>query len=127
MIGYLFLSLYLLLQIWIGVRNKEFRERKLALLPLPVFKIALARILIIAITACFLCSFYFILQQLPHLEVAIDFEPLLAGVGFFMLLFSAYFIIRDLFLYRIRAGGVTKLRMKLFLILLIFVLNLLMI
>ena len=103
--------LFLLLQNWNSFRNKERREYQNILLPLSARKLAISRMVIVIIFCLTVVLFYRMIQLFFPAELfAYNItNPVLIGI--IVLLFSIYFILRDLFLVFFRRIGLTAPRM----------------
>lgn len=117
------LVLYLPLQVWITLRNKENRDFLQVRLPVANWQIAAARILLVITFSLVVVPLY----KLIYILFAPEPRPYqgnpLVYAGMIVLGFSIYFMMRDLFLVFLRKIGITKERMIMILLFIAIGLN----
>jgi hypothetical protein len=115
----------LMLQNWAVFRNKEKRVCQQIRLPLSLRRIALTRILLVMIASSgYLVLYAFICFGLMT-SGRVNYVALSMIFGIILLVFSVYFILRDLLLDFFRKLGLTKERMIVALLLVVVGLNIL--
>ncbi len=108
--------MFILVQNWNTMRNKERREFKIFLLPVSLLKISMARISIVAVYCLIIITEYELLSIVfPYQPISYKI-PSSALIGIILLGFSSYFILRDLLLYFFRRIGLTAQRMIMILV-----------
>ncbi len=106
----LFLMMFLLLQNWNTLRNKERRDFQIVQLPVSIGLIALARIVMIFIVFVMLVGPFTLMQFL--LTRSVDYIHSLIGLGIILMGFSIYYIMRDQILLFLRKMGITQSKMR---------------
>ncbi|MFQ5769025.1 MAG: hypothetical protein ACE5HX_00710 [bacterium] len=97
-----------LLQNWIASRNKERRERKYTLLPISIWKIALTRISFIMLTCTGAWVAYFLMTFFIKPAVSLNHTRFILILGLMLIMFSIYYVLRDLLLDFFNRIGWTK-------------------
>jgi hypothetical protein len=108
--------IYLAAQYWVSLHNKERREYSQFLLPVSLFQMSLARLIILGFFCVIILAEYILISSIPtqgKLSYVIP-ETILAGI--ILTGYSIYFIIRDLLLQFFRRIGFTSQRMILVLV-----------
>ena len=116
------------IQNWIIFRNRENRDRQHALLPVSVVLRALARMGLIVILCTAMITIYCFIQFIVNPARPVAFMGAGVAFGIILIVFSIYFILRDLLLFVLRNNRLFKLskeRSKTVLIFLVLILNLL--
>lgn len=105
-----FLTMFLLLQNWNALRNKENRDFQNVQLPLPIRRIALERIIMIFAAFVLLVGTHVLLQFLLARDV--DYVRPLIAFALILTGFSIYYLMRDLMVPVLRRFGLTKTKIK---------------
>lgn len=105
----LFWVMLLPIQIWIIFRNKENRDRQHALLPVPVVSRALTRMGLIIILCAAMITTYCFIQFAVNPARPVAFMGAAVAFGIILIVFSIYFILRDLLLFSLRNNRLFKL------------------
>ena len=100
--------IYFILLNWIANRNKELRIRIHSRLPLSLYQLALARIGVLLLVCLEVVAAYALFHLLFNPRGIVAPERFLVMTAAFLLLFSVYFLIRDLLLDYFRRIGFTK-------------------
>jgi len=105
-IFFIMIFVFVLLQNWFTLRNKEKRELLLVRLPVPFYKLGLNRILAVhlAVLIGIICYFSFMISSTPR--KVIHYSKLLEIYTFLIVGFSIYFVSRDLLFTFFRKLGV---------------------
>lgn len=124
-IFFIMIFVFVMLQNWFTLRNKEKRELLLARLPIPLYKLGLNRILAVhlAIIIGIFCYLGFLVSLTT--QKAIHYSKLQEMYTFLIVGFSIYFISRDLLFAFFRKLGVNVQRILISIFLLGLGLNLL--
>ncbi len=104
----LFVMLFLLLQNWTTIRNKDRRERLQALLPLPAFQTALARMAVVVFAALVYGAIHYFFVNLIFSGKPFDMPFMLKVCAIVIIGFSLYFVLRDFFAGFFRKFGIAK-------------------
>ncbi len=107
------------------LRNKEFRERKLAILPVSIASPAVARIILHTFPFIIFTAFTFAALLIIDPDQWKLIEELIYVNGILITIFSLYFILRDKCLYFFRRIGFTQKIFTKILVIFILVTNLL--
>ncbi|MBN2088090.1 hypothetical protein JW964_00675 [candidate division KSB1 bacterium] len=109
-IFFIMIFVFVMLQNWFSLRNKEKRELLLARLPIPLYKLGLNRIIAvhIAILIGIICYLGFFISKTP--QNTINYSKLLEMYTLLIFGFSIYFISRDLLFVFFRKLGVNAQR-----------------
>jgi len=124
----LFCVMLMPIQNWIIFRNRENRDRGHALLPVSVVLRALERMGLIVILCAAMITTYCFIQFIVNPARPVAFMGAVVAFGIILIIFSIYFILRDLLLFVLRNNRLFKLskeRSKTVLIFLVLILNLL--
>ncbi|MFC1564544.1 hypothetical protein ACFL6G_06375 [candidate division KSB1 bacterium] len=103
-----FFAAIIILYVMNSVRNKELRERRLAILPVGINNPAIARVLFFALPFLIYTLLTLIVLAIIRPDELELINRLLIGNGIIIGGFSVYFIVRDLFLDFFRRLGFTK-------------------
>jgi len=122
---FLLILMFLMLQNWLIIKNKERREYRDIQLPMSLPQIGMARIVIIVTGGvCVITLDYFINIIFSSKNAPLQINTLIY-LGIILCGFSVYFIFRDLMLPFLRRIGLTKTRMIAGLMVMALIMNLL--
>lgn len=122
----LFWLMLVSVQNWIIFRNKENRDRQHALLPVSVVLRALARMGLVVFLCTVIITIYCFIQFIVNPARPVAIMGAMVAFGIILIVFSIYFILRDLLLFFLRNNRLFKLskeRSKTILIFLVLILN----
>jgi hypothetical protein len=122
---WVFVMIFLMLQYWIIFRNREKRDRRFVMLPVSIYQIALARILIMMVAGFAYISVYRLFINFFNPVEYVNSRKLLIAFALIIFFFSSYFIFRDLLLSFFRKIGFNKSRVIVAVTLLMLGLNIL--
>jgi hypothetical protein len=107
--GYLmFWLMFIMLQSWNSFRNKERREYQVATLPLSNWNIAMARMMMVVFLSIAMMGIYYLILFTIQPQRYSSFFGLFLPFAILILMFSLYFLLRDLLLYFMRNNKIYK-------------------
>lgn len=104
----MFWLMFIMLQSWNSLRNKEIREFQQTTLPLSRSKVALVRLMVVVILALGVNGVYFVVLKLIRPSHVISLRSVMLPFTIMLAMFSVYFILRDRFLYILRNNRISK-------------------
>lgn len=118
-----FWMIFIIPQMWNSYRNKENRIRQIATVPLSLNSFAIHRLLAIIVPMVIFCTFSAIILIIAQKAAILSLSSYALMMGALLLMFSLYFISRDLTISFLRRLGMTRQKAILLLSLMVLGIN----
>jgi hypothetical protein len=104
----MFWLMFVMVQSWNSIRNKEIREYQQAALPLERNQMALARLSMVVVLSLVMIATHFIVIHLIQPGRVITFTTVMLPFSILLSMFSLYYLLRDRLLYFLRHNRIFK-------------------
>lgn len=104
----MFWLMFVMVQSWNSVRNKEIREYQHAALPLARNQVALARLSMVVVLSLVMIATHFIVIHVIQPGRVINFTTVMLPFSILLFMFSLYYLLRDRLLYFLRHNRILK-------------------
>lgn len=104
----MFWLMFVMVQSWNSIRNKEIREYQQAALPLVRNQVALARLSMVVVLSLVMISTHFIAIHLIQPGRIINLTTVMLPFSILLFMFSLYYLLRDRLLYFLRHNRIFK-------------------
>ena len=104
----MFWLMFVMVQSWNSVRNKEARGYQQAVLPLSKIRVALARLgMVIVLSLAMIAIHSVVIHQIQQ-SLAMSFSTIILPLAILLFMFSLYYLLRDRLLYFLRHNRIFK-------------------
>lgn len=104
----MFWLMFIMVQSWNSIRNKEIREYQQAVLPLPRTSVAFARLGVVTILSLIMIAIHSMAIHLIQPERKMNFSTVMLPFAILLFMFSFYYLLRDRLLHFLRHNRVFK-------------------